>query len=144
MIGAMSTTPAGSAAGRPLPFELRMALRYLTTRRREGPVTLVTVLCSAGVLVGVAALVLGLALTTGLHGDVRARLLANNPHVVVGPPWGRGSLTAEEAEAIAAAALAVPGVVAAAPATEMAALVSSGKVPAGLPVVVRAVDPGRE
>src|SRR5205085_3197385 len=66
-------------------FELRMAWRYLTTRRREGPVALVTLLCTAGVLLGVAALVVALALTAGLQGSLRERLLSSNPQVFVRP-----------------------------------------------------------
>src|SRR6185295_14399318 len=100
-----------------MPFEVRMALRYLSTRRREGAVTLVTLLCTGGVFVGVAALVLALALMSGLQGDIKTRLLASNPHVVITPGWGLPAFSPADAEKTARIAEALPDVLASSPAS---------------------------
>lgn len=65
-----------------MPFELFIALRYLLTRR--------TSLFSAiGVAVGVMALVIALALMTGLQGEMRDRILGATAHIYV---WVTGGM----------------------------------------------------
>jgi lipoprotein-releasing system permease protein len=107
-----------SASGATSSFELRMAIRYLTTRRREGPVAFVTLLCTGGVFVGVFALTLALALMSGLQGDIKTRLLASNAHVIVRPAPGEPRYDIAQAAEVSRIALSVPGVVAAAPFSE--------------------------
>ncbi len=121
-----------------------MALRYLVTRRREGPVAAVTLLCTVGVTVGVAALVLALALMDGLHGDIRARLLSSNPHVVVRPARVGVRHDAAAVESITRRALEQPGVVAAAPFTTEWGLLRSDMVPGGVPVQLKGIIPEAE
>lgn len=125
-------------------FELRMAGRYLTTRRREGPVAAVTVTCAVGVLVGVASLVVALALVNGLQGDIRARLLAANPQVVVTPGWGREAFGPSVARSLASDVAADDDVLAAAPFTREYVLLQSRAVPGGVPALLKGVDPDAE
>lgn len=71
-----------------MPFELFIALRYLLTRR--------TSLFSAiGVAVGVMALVIALALMTGLQGEMRDRILGATAHIYVWVTGGIGDYHAE-------------------------------------------------
>jgi len=139
---ALTMQPDRRPAG--LDFELRMALRYLSPRRREGLVASVTVLCTAGVLVGVAALVLALAFMNGLQGQVKDRLLASNPHVVVRPGWGDPPFSAEQLAAVGEAFEAEPEVLAWAPYSEEQALLRSRLMPGGRPALVKGIDPDRE
>ena len=71
-----------------MPFELFVALRYLVTRR--------TSLFSAiGVAVGVMALIIALALMTGLQGEMRDRILGATAHIYVWVTGGMGDYQAE-------------------------------------------------
>ena len=121
-----------------------MACRYLATRRREGPVAAVTLLCTCGVLVGVMALVLALALMDGLQGNVRERLVASNAHVVVRSGWAGRRYDAEAAADVSNRAMAIPGVTATAPFTTTWGLLRSDLVPDGVPVQIKGVDPEAE
>ena len=53
-------------------FELFIALRYLLAPRRQARVSLVSLFSTIGVAVGVMALIIALALMTGLQGELRA------------------------------------------------------------------------
>jgi len=72
-----------------MPFELFVALRYLLTRRTSA-------LSTIGVAVGVMALVIALALMTGLQGELRDRILGSTAHVYV---WVTGGIADYEVEA---------------------------------------------
>lgn len=121
-----------------------MAWRYLVTRRREGPVAAVTLLCTGGVLVGVLALVVVLALMDGLHGDIQTRLLGSNAHVVVRPSVAGRTYREADVSRLAAEIAAVPGVVASAPFASEWGLLRSELVPSGVPVEMRGIDPEAE
>src|ERR671915_1445088 len=71
-----------------MPFELFIALRYLLTRRTS-------VLSTIGVAVGVTALVIALALMTGLQGEMRDRILGATAHIYVWVTGGIGDYRAE-------------------------------------------------
>ena len=68
-------------------FELFVALRYLLARRRQAFISLISLISTLGVAVGVMALVIALALMTGLQGELRDRLLGATAHVYV---WKAG------------------------------------------------------
>jgi lipoprotein-releasing system permease protein len=71
-----------------MPFELFIAFRYLLTRRTS-------LLSTIGVAVGVMALVIALALMTGLQGEMRDRILGATAHVYV---WVTGGIKDYHAE----------------------------------------------
>jgi lipoprotein-releasing system permease protein len=52
-------------------FELFVALRYLLARRQHASISRVSLFSTIGVAVGVLALVVALALMTGLQGELR-------------------------------------------------------------------------
>ena len=120
-----------------LPFELQIALRYLTARRKQAFISIISLVSTLGVTLGVTALILALALMTGLQEELRSRILGATAHVFV---WKQGGVTDYEAEA--AALRTVPGVIGAAPAIPGKALVSG---PHGEAFInIKGVDPALE
>ena len=70
-----------------LPFELHVALRYLLAKRKQAFISVISLISTLGVTVGVMALVIALALMTGLQGELRDRILGSTAHIYV---WKRG------------------------------------------------------
>ena len=62
-------------------FEFFVAARYLRAKRRQAVVGVITVISIAGVAVGVAALIIALAITNGMRRDLQDRLLSSTAHV---------------------------------------------------------------
>jgi lipoprotein-releasing system permease protein len=75
-----------------MPFELRVALRYLTARRKQAFISLISGISVLGVTVGVMALMIALGLMTGLQGEIRSRILGATAHISV---FRSGALTIE-------------------------------------------------
>jgi len=65
------------------PLELRIALRYLKSRRTSQLLSLITVIAVGGITVGVATLVVVLGVMNGLQNDLREKILVVNPHLRV-------------------------------------------------------------
>jgi lipoprotein-releasing system permease protein len=59
-------------------FELFLAARYLRAKRRQAVVGMVTTISVAGVAAGVAALIIALAITNGMRGQLQDKLLGNS------------------------------------------------------------------
>jgi lipoprotein-releasing system permease protein len=104
-----------------VPFELYVALRYLFARRKQAFISVISLVSMLGVTVGVLALVVALALMTGLQQGVRDRVLGSSAHVYVWKPSGLADYRAEVEKL-----RQVPEVVGAAPALMGKALVSKG------------------
>jgi lipoprotein-releasing system permease protein len=62
-------------------FEIFVAARYLRAKRRQAVIGVITGISVAGVAVGVAALIVALAITNGMSRDLRERLLSSTAHV---------------------------------------------------------------
>jgi lipoprotein-releasing system permease protein len=60
-----------------------IARRYLASRRKGAFVSLITIIAVGGVFVGVAALIIVIAVMTGLQQDLQAKIVGMNPHVYV-------------------------------------------------------------
>ena len=71
-----------------LPFELFIAIRYLLARRKQAFISLISLISTLGVMVGVMALLIALALMTGLQGELRDRIVGSMAHVYVFKPGG--------------------------------------------------------
>ena len=78
-----------------MSFELHIALRYLLARRKQAFISVISLISTVGVAVGVMALVIALALTTGLQGEMRDRLLGAMAHVYVWKSYGIDDYQAE-------------------------------------------------
>ncbi len=61
--------------------ELFIAGRYLRSKRRTGFISLITYISAAGVMIGVAALVIVLSVANGFETEVRDRILGADAHV---------------------------------------------------------------
>ena len=107
-----------------LPFELHIALRYLLAKRKQAFISVISLISTLGVTVGVMALVIALALMTGLQGEIRDRILGANPHIYV---WKTSGITDYRAESEMLRQL--PHVVGAAPAILGKAMISSERNP---------------
>ncbi len=73
-----------------LPFELFVAVRYLLARRKQAFISLISLISAVGVAVGVMALLIVLALMTGLQGELRDRIVGSAAHVYVLKAGGLG------------------------------------------------------
>ena len=62
-------------------FEFFVAARYLRAKRRQAVVGVITVISVVGVAVGVASLIIALAITNGMSRDLRDRLVSSTAHV---------------------------------------------------------------
>jgi lipoprotein-releasing system permease protein len=72
-----------------MPFELFVAIRYLLAKRKQAFISLISLISILGVAVGVMALIVALALMTGLQGELRDRILGSMAHVFV---WRTGGI----------------------------------------------------
>ena len=64
-------------------FEYRIALRYLWTARKQLHTAFLSLISTVGLAVGVATLIISLALLSGLQGKIKARLMASSPHLFI-------------------------------------------------------------
>jgi len=79
--------PAHRRTGEPayliMRYEYLISLRYLRAKRKEVFISLITVISTLGVMIGVMTLNIVLAVMTGFEEDLRDRILGFNPHVLV-------------------------------------------------------------
>lgn len=120
-----------------MSFELFVALRYLLARRKQAFISVISLISTVGVAVGVMALVIALALMTGLQGELRDRILGSTAHVYV---WKTGGIDDYRAEV--ARLRTIEGVVGAGPAILGKALISTDKADAF--ISLKGVDPALE
>src|SRR5579862_4982740 len=120
-----------------VPFELHVALRYLLAKRKQAFISVISFISTLGVMVGVMALVISLALMTGLQQELRDRIVGSNPHIYV---WKHSGIQDYQAEA--QKLRAVPGVTGAAPAVLGKALISASSDQAF--VSIKGIDPALE
>jgi lipoprotein-releasing system permease protein len=82
-------------------LELRLARRYLWAARKQAHTAFLSLISMLGLAVGVATLVISLALLSGLQGQIKARLIASSPQILIEP---KGKNTIDNAAEIEAAA----------------------------------------
>ena len=120
-----------------MSLELSIALKYLLARRKQAFISLISLISTLGVAVGVMALIIALGLMTGLQGELRDRILGSMAHVYV---WKTGGIADYQEEVRKLSA--VPGVIGAAPAIVGKALISAGDAQAF--ISLKGVDPALE
>ena len=98
---------------RGLPFELFLGLRYLGARGQRANLSLFVWIGVGGVFLGVAALIVVLAVMTGFQDGIRDRIISANPHLLVFQAGGAKAL--QEGEAVATRIRTVRGVKTATP-----------------------------
>ena len=122
-----------------LPFELYVAARYLFARRRQAFISLISLVSTAGVAVGVMALVIALALMTGMQQELRDKIIGAAAHVYVWKILGGGfDDYREEVDRLTQ----VPGVIGAAPAVLGRAVATAGGGEAF--ISIKGIDPALE
>jgi len=120
-----------------LPFELHIALRYLLAKRKQAFISVISLISTLGVTVGVMAVIIALAVLTGLQPGLRDRILGSNPHVYVSKTGGIADYQAQ-AERLRQ----IPHVVGAAPAVLGRALITASRNQDF--ITVKGVDPRLE
>lgn len=73
-----------------MSYELFIALRYLRAKRRQAAVSVITGVAIAGIAVGVAALLVALALATGFREEVQDKILGGTAHLNLLKPDNSG------------------------------------------------------
>lgn len=122
-----------------MPFELRIALRYLLAQRKQLFISVISTISTLGVIVGVMILLIALAILTGFQGELRSRILGAAPHLNVYRDDGQAF---EDYREVVREMLGVDGVEGAAPVLYGKALVSSATGSAL--VTLKGVDPELE
>lgn len=121
-----------------LPVSLLMALRFSRGRRRSGMVSLISIISTVGIALGVAVLIVGLSAMNGFERELNNRILAVVPHgeiEAVNQPFPDWESVLQRVEK-------VKGIVAAAPYINFTGLVESG---VNLRAIqVKGVDPLQE
>jgi lipoprotein-releasing system permease protein len=103
------------------PFEWMLALRYLRARRKEGFISVIALLSFLGMVVGVANLIVVMAVMNGFRHELLDKILGLNGHLLIQPL--ESPLT--DWKVVADRVGKVPGVRLAAPIVEGQALASS-------------------
>jgi lipoprotein-releasing system permease protein len=94
-----------------MSYELFISLRYLRARRKQVFVSIITFISIAGIFLGVAALIIVLAVMNGFETDLRNKILGINSHIILMPYSG----AMRDYPRVMRDAVTVPGVVAATP-----------------------------
>jgi lipoprotein-releasing system permease protein len=120
-------------------FELFIAARYLRAKRRQAVVGVITAISIAGVAVGVASLIIALAITNGMRRDLQERLLSSTAHVELMRIQEDGIRDWRE---LTARVRHLPHVTAAAPGLYEPVLISRGPRSGG--AMIKGIIPGDE
>lgn len=117
-----------------MPYELLIGLRYLKAKRKTAFISIITLISTAGVALGVMALIIVLAVMTGFEEDLKDKILGTNAHIVVLKSNG----VIADYDSLLEKLNRIPGVVASTPFIYNQVMLSSGKNVSG--VVLRGVD----
>ncbi len=118
------------------PFEWMLSLRYLRARRKEGFISVIAGFSFLGIMLGVATLIIVMAVMNGFRQELLEKILGLNGHLLIQPL--ESPLT--DWQAVAERVAKVPGVRLAAPIVEGQALASSPFNASG--VLVRGIRVG--
>ena len=105
------------------PFEWMLASRYLRARRKEGFISVIAGFSFLGIMLGVATLIIVMAVMNGFRNQLFEKILGLNGHAVIYKESGTGPF--DEYEALVAKLQKVPGVSHAVPIIEGQVMVSS-------------------
>ena len=103
------------------PFEWMLSLRYLRARRKEGFISVIAGFSFLGIMLGVATLIIVMAVMNGFRHELLSKILGLNGHMIVQPVEQPLTDWNEVAERLSK----VPGIRLAAPMVEGQALASS-------------------
>lgn len=129
---AAPATPAG--AGPFSVFERMVAWRYLRSRRKEAFISVIASFSFAGIMLGVATLIIVMAVMNGFRAELLTRILGINGHLILQPV----DQPLEDFAAIAGRIEGIEGVRYAIPLIEGQVL-ASGNIGAGTGALVRGI-----
>jgi lipoprotein-releasing system permease protein len=112
-----------------------IGLRYLKAKRKSTFISIITFISTAGVTLGVMALIIVLAVMTGFERDLKEKILGTNAHLVIirsGAPMDNYKNIMEQLKRL-------PGVEAATPFIYNQVMLSTGRNVSG--VVLRGIEP---
>ena len=113
---------AGTGGTKPFTlFEWMLALRYLRARRKEGFISVIAGFSFTGIMLGVATLIIVMAVMNGFRNELFAKILGLNGHVIVNKIGGAFFDYDEIGKSVAT----VPGVKTVLPLIEGQVMVSS-------------------
>ena len=69
--------------GGPWGWSLALAKRFLTSKRREATVSVITLISVIGVAMGVSAMIVVMSVMSGFASDLKSKILGANPHLIV-------------------------------------------------------------
>lgn len=123
-----------------MPLETRIARRYLWAARKQRHTAFLSGISMLGLAVGVATLLVSIALLSGLQGQITGRLIESSPQVLV-EPTGQNSI--DDADAVVTAARS-QGMLDVRPFISGIAWGANEDRSAGRPMRVRSTVPGHE
>jgi lipoprotein-releasing system permease protein len=118
-----------------MPYELFISLRYLKAKRKSAFISIITLISTAGVALGVMALIIVLAVMTGFELDLKDKILGTNAHIVVLKNGG----PIEDYHGLMESLCKYDGVIAATPFIYNQVMLTADKNVSG--VVLRGIDP---
>jgi lipoprotein-releasing system permease protein len=111
-----------------MSYEFFVSLRYLRAKRKQVFVSVITFISVAGIFLGVAALIIVLAVMNGFETDLRNKILGINSHIVLMEYNG----TMKQYPQVIKNIENVPGVVASTPFIYSQAMIKSGNSASGV------------
>ncbi|MAK57148.1 MAG: lipoprotein-releasing system transmembrane subunit LolC, partial [Rhizobiales bacterium] len=115
-------------------FEWQIAGRYIRSRRREGVISLIAWASFLGIMIGVATLIIVMAVMNGFRADLLERILGVGGHAVVRPYGGAFQSQKEVVDRL----VQLDGVQRVTPVLEAQVMVSVGTTARG--AILRGVD----
>jgi lipoprotein-releasing system permease protein len=103
------------------PFEWMLSIRYLRARRKEGFISVIAGFSFLGIMLGVATLIIVMAVMNGFRTELMSKILGLNGHVLIQPLEQALTDYAEVAKRVSA----IKGITLAVPLVEGQALASS-------------------
>ncbi|MCX6556302.1 MAG: ABC transporter permease [Candidatus Aminicenantes bacterium] len=73
-----------------MKFEWFIAVRYLSKGRKNSFISIISLVSILGIAIGVAALIIALALINGFQNDIRNRILSSSAHIMISDRLGDG------------------------------------------------------
>ncbi|HUB85846.1 MAG TPA: lipoprotein-releasing ABC transporter permease subunit [Rhizomicrobium sp.] len=116
-------------------FEWVVAFRYLRPKRADGYISIISILSLIGIALGVAALIIVMAVMNGFRHELLSRILGLNGHIIVQEYAG----PLPDYDQLAAKVRTVPGVVRVAPIIDGQVMASANGTTLG--VLVRGMRP---
>jgi len=114
-----------------------VSLRYLLAKRRQKFISIISIISILGVTVGVAALIIVIAIMTGFDDEIKEKIIGTYAHIIV-----TSETDLSDPDAVMAVLKRDPNVISVSPFIERQVLLQTkGKITG---VIVRAIDPRTE